>query len=343
MQRLRRVLPVLTAIVGLLASSSGVLAHHSRAEFAGSIVELEGKIAQVLWTNPHPYVVVSVVGADNRARDHRIELYGNLFSTERTGLRADSFTAGATLKIAGVPSTRRADVLLAYNVQFADGREAVLTNLSSPRWTSKLVQGEDVNAQFEAQRAVAAQENRGIFRVWTPRWASGLADAELPYTAAALAARSRWDELDNFLTRCEQPGMPWTMLTPQDSEFIDDGDTIRIRAQYFDTMRTVHMGAAAGDAQRQPATHLGYSIGRWEGRTLVIETTRIDWPYFDIRGTPQSKDVSVVERYTPSEDQSRLHVEIAVTDPATFSGRAVIEGDWVALGRTILDYNCQVL
>jgi hypothetical protein len=316
-------------------------AHHSRAEFAGEVVEVEGAIVRTIWTNPHPYLVVAVAGPDGRAREHRVELYGNLFSTERIGLQQSSFAANARLKIAGVPSTRRADVMLAYNVLLADGSEAVLTNLSSPRWTDKLVEGEDVNAQAEAVRARAAQENKGVFRVWTPRWTSRAAD--LPYTAAALAARAQWDELDNFLTRCEQPGMPLTMLTPQDSEFVREGDTLRIRAQFFDTTRTVHMGPAAGDPAKQPATRLGYSVGRWEGPTLVIETTRINCPYFDVAGTPQSEAVRVVERYTPTADQSGLHAVITVTDPATFSAPAVFEGTWVALGRSIQEYNCQVL
>jgi hypothetical protein len=229
-----------------------------------------------------------------------------------------------------------------------DGTEALLTRVARPRWTDRVLTSDGGDAEYKAQRDSAAREDRGIFRVWSPdirnaAYALRVRDQieNLPYTAAAVAAREEWDELDNFLTRCEQPGMPHTMVTPQESEFVDDGQTIRIRNQFFDTVRTIHIGDATAP-ERQPATHLGYSVGKWDGKTLVIETTRISWPYFDARGTPQSDAVHVVERYTASDDQSRLHLQMTVTDPATFSRPAIIELDWVALGRAIQKYDCQV-
>jgi hypothetical protein len=74
-----------------------------------------------------------------------------------------------------------------------------------------------------------------------------------------------------------------------------------------------------------------------------VRTTRIDWPWFDNGGTPQSTDVEIVERFTLSEDQSRLDFEITVTDPGTFVQPAVLRGYWLALGETILRYDCQPL
>ena len=55
-----------------------------------------------------------------------------------------------------------------------------------------------------------------------------------------------------------------------------------------------------------PATSLGYSVGRWEGRTLIVRTEDINYPYLDDLGTPQSEAVEIVERFTLSEDETRL-------------------------------------
>ncbi len=96
------------------------------------------------------------------------------------------------------------------------------------------------------------------------------------------------------------------------------------------------------DPKIQRASHLGYSVGRWEGTALIIETTRINWPFFDFRGTPQSEAVHVIERYQLSDDQSRLNVQITVTDPLPFAKPVTFEVDWLALGRTIREYNCQI-
>ncbi|MDH3419955.1 MAG: DUF6152 family protein [Gammaproteobacteria bacterium] len=332
--------PRVALAVALLMLPAVSIAHHSRAEFSGDVVEIEGKIAGTIWANPHPYVVVSAVDANGNSTEWRIEMYSNLFGTERIGVDGDKFVEGASLRAAGLKSTRRDGYLLGYNLLFDDGTEAVISRLSSPRWQAdQVLQDEGPDAEYQAVHSQALANTTGIFRVWSPVYESVRVD--LPLTESALAARGAWDELDNFLTRCEQPGMPHTMKTPQEYELIDEGSTIRIRAQYFDTERTVHM-QERDDLNDQPASHLGYSVGRWEGTALVIETTKIDWPYFDTIGTPQSHAVHVTERYTPSADYSRLQVLFTIRDPATFNGPATIEREWLALGRTIQKYDCQV-
>ena len=64
---------------------------------------------------------------------------------------------------------------------------------------------------------------------------------------------------------------------------------------------------------------LDYSVGHWDGDTLVVETTNIDWPYFDDVGTPMSSALRTVERYTLSADAQRLNMEMTVTDPVNFT------------------------
>ncbi|MDE0372622.1 MAG: hypothetical protein OXI73_08770, partial [Rhodospirillales bacterium] len=89
-------------------------------------------------------------------------------------------------------------------------------------------------------------------------------------------------------------------------------------------------------------SRLGYSIGHWEGNTLVVETTRIDWNYYDTRGTPQSDAAEVTERFTVSDDQSRIDYHITTVDPVVFTEPATIAGHWLALGEEIEPYDCEV-
>jgi hypothetical protein len=105
-------------------------------------------------------------------------------------------------------------------------------------------------------------------------------------------------------------------------------------------VRTIHMDRSEPPAG-EPASILGYSVGKWENGALVVKTTRIDWPYFDAIGTPQSKAVSVEERYTLSADQTRLDFHIAIDDPANLTERAIVDGHWLALGATLLRFDCQ--
>ncbi|MGI9257834.1 MAG: hypothetical protein ACR2QQ_03275 [Gammaproteobacteria bacterium] len=125
-------------------------------------------------------------------------------------------------------------------------------------------------------------------------------------------------------------------------EFIDHGETITLRTELYDIERTIHMNLNEAPVDA-PASRHGYSIGRWDGDDLVVTTTRVNWPYFDNRGTPQSEDVRIEERFELSADEARLNFSVTVTDAATFTSPAVLSGYWEALGETIPAYDCQPL
>jgi len=67
----------------------------------------------------------------------------------------------------------------------------------------------------------------------------------------------------------------------------------------------------------------------------------VNWPYFDNIGTPQSEAVEYVERFTLSEDPTRLDYRLIITDPATFTEPAIYERYWLALGEDLQRYDCQ--
>ena len=157
---------------------------------------------------------------------------------------------------------------------------------------------------------------------------------------AAIAARDAWDPIDNYAERCEPEGMPRIMRNPHPFEFIDHDSEISLASELYDLVRTIHMGSAP--PPNAPASPLGYSTGRWEGNALIVTTTRINWPYFDNIGTPQSEAVEMQETFTVSDDQTRLDYRLRVTDPGTFTEPAIFERFWLALGERIELYDCTV-
>lgn len=90
-----------------------------------------------------------------------------------------------------------------------------------------------------------------------------------------------------------------------------------------------------------PKALLGRSKGTWNGDTLVVTTNRIDWPYIDPSGIPQSPSSSIVERFTPTADGTRLSYEMTITDPATFTAPLELKRSWVwRPDETVKPYNC---
>ena len=68
----------------------------------------------------------------------------------------------------------------------------------------------------------------------------------------------------------------------------------------------------------------GDSVGRWEGTSLIVDTTNIAVPaatgfgYFDMQGTPFSADMHVVEQFTVL-DANTIGVEVTVEDAKMYS------------------------
>lgn len=325
--------------IGLILLPAFAWAHHSRAGYADETTELSGELVEVIWRNPHVAFTLNVVSETGEEERWQIEAFGSIYGLERAGVTEDLFRPGARVTMAGQASIRGRGHFLASHVLLPDGTEAVLQANAEPRWPGRTLGGRTEWVADETETVNAAAENKGIYRVWSiPALADRVVRA--PFTEAAIAGRSSWDPLDNFTWRCEPEGMPRVMINPHPFEFVDAGDTIRLRVELYDQERVIHMnGATAEDA---PASRLGHSVGHWEGATLVVETTRINWPYFDNIGTPQSEDVVMVERFALSENQGRLDYHLTVTDPETFTEPATITGHWLALGEEIAPFECDV-
>ncbi|NIW25056.1 MAG: hypothetical protein GWN29_11090, partial [Gammaproteobacteria bacterium] len=155
--------------------------------------------------------------------------------------------------------------------------------------------------------AASAGDAQGIFRVWTFVDREGGGGPNLPLTASARTQLEGFDEgRDHPLYRCEPVGMPIAMDSTLPIQFIQDGENVVMRSETNDVRRTIHMNARA-NADGQPRTPLGYSVGRWEGNALVITTSRIDYPYFNDDGVPMSDDLTIEERFTVSADEQTLN------------------------------------
>jgi hypothetical protein len=312
-------------------------AHHSTANFSAELIEFQGTLRAVDWRNPHVELTLTRDGDAGGGAAWRL-ISNSLYDLERAGITRDVLVVGEHVKIAGHPSTVQPHVALVTNMLRADGTEVVLRRDARAYWSEQHIGGRDHWLSAASETVDAERENRGLFRVWS---ASEIRASKVhsPFTERAIAARSDWNVLDNFMLRCEPPGMPQIMTAPHPYEFVDYGATITLRSAWFDRQRTIHM--AAVNVAAAAASAFGYSTGYWDGRALVVETTAIDWPYFDGIGTPQSTGVRVTERFTLSADQRRLDYRAVIVDPVTLTGQATYETSWLALGETIDAYDCQ--
>jgi hypothetical protein len=134
--------------------------------------------------------------------------------------------------------------------------------------------------------------------------------------AALVLKRDYNDETDNPVYECIAPGVPNISIVPYMIEITQGREEVVIHHEYFDIVRTVHMGQAnyPVDVER---TIQGYSIGWYEAESLVVDTRNFTFDRIgmDMSGAPTSENKRVIERYTRRDDGRVLHLEFTIEDP----------------------------
>ena len=320
---------LIAATLSVLIFPATVCAHHSTRAFydRDATVEIEGLVAAVFWRNPH--VELTLIVEDEQRATQEWELEGGAMNTlQRRGFSAESVKLGDRVKVAGAPSRRSGTAIFVTHLLLPNGEEILFTDRPEPlRWTEH--QEPSPGSSGGSDLAASSRDDgNGIFRVWSADGRYQLR-APLLLTPAARAAQESWDPVtDDPSLRCEAPGMPNAILNPYPIEFIDEGERIRLRIEEWDAVRVIHMSAE--ESPRDVGlSRLGYSQGLWQGRTLVVETSRINGPYLDDSGTPQSEDVEIFERFSLSADETRLDYEVTITDHQNLVEPAIWEAAWI--------------
>jgi hypothetical protein len=142
---------------------------------------------------------------------------------------------------------------------------------------------------------------------------------EIPYLPAAAAKKkanqANWVNLDPE-AKCYLPGVPRATYLPHPFQIVQSQNVIMMTYEYAGAVRVINMGAPT----KPPAeSWMGWSNGRWEGETLVVDViSQMEDTWFDRAGNFHSDALHVVERYTPRSADT-LNYEATIEDPKVFS------------------------
>jgi hypothetical protein len=337
-----RPVPIAVLLSCVVLTTTNVQAHHSFSEYDNaSTIEVKGTLLSVAWQNPHVHFTLEERDANGRAKTWDIET-SSLSILRRTDATPENLKVGDTVTFAGNPSKRSPTRLAGMNVLTASGSEVVLSPGTQPHWQTTAAGLK--TTWFDASKAGNAE--LGLFRVWSSKFddpetnPGSLWRQHYPLTPAAQKKAAAFNPVtDVVASGCIPKGMPTIMEEPYPIEFVQNGDTILLRMEEYDTVRRIDM---TGAAAALPKTLLGRSTGRWDGKTLVVATSRIDWPYLDPSGVPLGPDATLLERFTPNEAGTRLNYELTVTDPDTFTQPIVLKRAWVwREDDAVKPYDCQ--
>ena len=211
------------------------------------------------------------------------------------GLTSDILKVGDRVKILGDESLRGRPEMFARNILLASGKEVMLT-LGASAYFSVQDNVELLAGDYdETATATARAEADGIFRVWS-RIGEGLqvntpifndrAIDTFSFTAEGREVREQWDGSAEFILGCTDWNMPRLMRNPLPMQLVQAEEDIVIRFEEGDNQRTMHM---APDPVRTPEgpSLMGFSVGHWEGETLVIQTSHLQESTYEL---PLSRD-----------------------------------------------------
>jgi hypothetical protein len=153
----------------------------------------------------------------------------------------------------------------------------------------------------------------------------------MPWSAAVYDYNSLNESKYDPEGYCLPPGGPRMMATPYQMEIVQQPEHKRILMIFEGAThiwREIYMdGRKFPEGDALNPTYLGYSIGRWEGDTLVVENKGFNEnSWFDYFGHPHTDKMSVVERWTRPNKQT-LHYQATVTDPGAYTRPFTIAWD----------------
>ena len=303
--------------VALALGSVTTLAHHSAAAFdTQKEVTVNGTVKSYRFANPHVQLVVTVKKDDGSTVDMDVEA-GAASVLNGLGFGKDSLKVGDIVTITGNPARANADAHMLGKDLYkkADGSYLPLYIGSKSIYEAK-VNGTATTIEgtwFSPMRSftgVMGSVNRA------------------PKTDKGQAAQKAANPNVSSQADCVPIGEPVVMVYPVANNIKVEKDKVVIRTDWMDTERTVYLDNRKRPAPAQTSLH-GFSLGHWDGKVLVVETTNFKEHPSGLGTTlPSSTQKKLVERFELGEDGKTLKYSGTVEDPVYISAPGTFNATW---------------
>jgi len=155
-----------------------------------------------------------------------------------------------------------------------------------------------------------------------PAGQSVVVGGTIPYLPDALERRAEnragWPKTDPEAA-CYLPGIPRATYLPYPFEIVQGDSDILMAYAFANANRAIHFEDRRTLDQVPVDLWMGWSNGRWDGDTLVVETiANDDRTWLDRAGNYHSNAMVVTERFTPLSDY-HVQYEATIEDPNVFS------------------------
>jgi len=139
-----------------------------------------------------------------------------------------------------------------------------------------------------------------------------------PAAAALFQERAKAFSNVSPLSHCLPEGMPLLEMAPAPYKIIQMPGLMVMLYERDTTFRQVYTDGRKLPDDPQPSW-LGYSVGKWEGDSLVVDTIGFnDRGWLDARGHTHSESLHLTERFHRL-DVGHMEVQLTIDDPKTYT------------------------
>jgi Family of unknown function (DUF6152) len=356
------------ALAGALLAGTSWAHHPIGAKFDETKpLALTGIVTLVDWRNPHVHVFVNVATAEEGVMNWAVELPSPV-TLEQSGWTSESLRPGDAIAAEGIAARDGTRQIWGETlVQSATGRKVLYATVTSatppreprptPRWpdgTPRL--SGDASGGFWSDPDATVLVEKGVtVAIGNDGLLRNVADASKvaplqPWALGLYEHRQRRQLRDDPLfLNCKPPGGVRYLQSPFGFQFVEDRERERIfmllgggnhnyRIIYLDGRE--QKGQVDGDDDNP--LYYGRAVARWDGDTLVVETTGFNEDFwFTNGGLPHTDKLRLTERFS-RPDYDTLRYEVTVEDPGAYTRPWSSGWDlhWVG-GEELPAYFCQ--
>ncbi|MBZ5578776.1 MAG: hypothetical protein LAP40_19620 [Acidobacteriia bacterium] len=156
---------------------------------------------------------------------------------------------------------------------------------------------------------------------YTVNLAADLKPGDVPMQPwAAEVYKHRQDTLskEDPVGTCHLPGVPQMNAVPYPYKILQYRGEITILYEAFATFRQIFTDGRALPDDPNP-TWMGYSVGKWDGDTLVVQSAGFnDQTWLDTGGHPHTEALRVTERFH-RRDFGHIDLKTTIDDPKAYT------------------------
>jgi hypothetical protein len=140
-----------------------------------------------------------------------------------------------------------------------------------------------------------------------------------PWAAELVAQRRADNDKDNPDAHCLPMGLMQFHLHPQPRKILQTPMEIVIIYEANHGLRQIYTDGRTLPGGDPDPWWYGYSIGHWDGDTLVVETTGYrDDVWLDVWGTPMTSAAKTIERFR-RPNYGTMQIDVTIDDPKAYT------------------------